>query len=668
MAKNNVFEEDEKKSIIIALVVSAVVVFAIVLTFVALIKYKGRGGNSVQNVAVETVAPTVDYSGEVIVTNQEELDAALQNRCLNLVLQTEEEQVITIEKGDYSDTVLMVDAPFTTIENNAVFAEVVINQISANTWLENAEGNRFYINAPTVHLIVNDMAKVKSIENVQYYATLAMEIYGSVEVISCNATNSITSIQIDGSVGAINVYTLTYLTLSGKAEGAIPVNFENGSSESTLTTTVTLVENLYSGVESEYLAGAENSQINIYTSTARNVVSNHTTDTITVATSAGDSKTLQADEEYEEGEKEDTSSSGSSGSSSSSSGSSSSGTSSGSRPSTGTSHASGTTATQTTTQTTTSKPTESQAAEKTPEKTPEKTDTTSENKKLLEYVQSLLGKVDDMKKDVDKLAEENEKLKAEIETISKTLTIAGYPVTRAVVEDPTDAAECADVLPKTLSAYLATGGTETVEVTWGTLTATAEGSSVYVVKGTISSNLTVSEEAGVPTAYLYVASDGYQFATRVTTTTLGGAGTPPVTESEDLYIILHNAMAEQVTVDTVTQATLKECYLFPISASDSEKHYEVTLHYYYFGTDKKQIFSLGTNAFLEHSGDPVVLGSDEEEESGDGGSPTPAPGGTPADPTEAVPGAYWDPAKLIYKYCVVEVEVKEISKSAEITE
>ena len=84
MVKSNhviTFEKDEKKSIIIALVVSAVVVLATVLAIIA-IRHKGLGipiGTTTTEEVVDSYTVTDNYTddGSIIVTNQEELDTKL---------------------------------------------------------------------------------------------------------------------------------------------------------------------------------------------------------------------------------------------------------------------------------------------------------------------------------------------------------------------------------------------------------------------------------------------------------------------------------------------------------------------------------------------------------------------------------------------------------------
>ena len=131
---------------------------------------------------------------------------------------------------------------------NFTFGNIIINQIAANTWEENASGNSFYINSATTHIVIGEEANVSTIENVQYYSTLAMEVYGSVDTIMLNAASSITSIMIDGSVGELIVYTQTNLSLSGKTAQFANVTFESGSGDSIFKSSVKTIGYVYTGI------------------------------------------------------------------------------------------------------------------------------------------------------------------------------------------------------------------------------------------------------------------------------------------------------------------------------------------------------------------------------------------------------------------------------------
>lgn len=685
MAQNNKrFENDEKKSIFIALIISGIVIIAVALTFVALIKHKkntGAGQGTVSS--VESSVSEIEDGQEVIVTTQEELDQALSNNRLNIVIRTELEQEITIEEGSYPDTLLIVDAPFTTVINNAFFGNIIINQIAANTWEENGNGNKFYINSATTHIIVGEEANVSTIENVQYYSTLAMEVYGSVDTIMLNAASSITSIMIDGSVGELIVYTQTNLSLSGKTAQFANVTFESGSGDSIFTSSVKTIGYVYTGIEAEFLEGAENSQLYVYSSNARNVISNNTGETVSIIPSNGETVQLEAGNEHVieasiEQEPESNSSESSSPVASTNNGTrtnTGNGVSADTKTNLGPSSGSSGSSTNTTNHTSSNSTSKNDTSGNNP------SGNNQTDKSILDYIKSLFTKVEDLEKNIKKLTSENEELKEGIEAITQTIKIVGYPKTRAVVND---ISEYAGVLPDKLYANLENGGIESVDVSWSTPTKVSD--TCYKSIGTVKTALFVPEDISAPVAYLYLIGSGYEFTTenRNVYTVIKDESDVSGNDSEKdesditvlidtkpekLYIIVNNPFTDIAVGKVKTSDIYRDRYLFPLTNESTNEEYKVKLYFYYFGEDQKQISSLGNNRFLEHSGEAITLSKaglldteEQEEEAKEPITPivTPSKDQTEEpneEPVESVLGAYWDPGKLEYKYCVVEVEI-----------
>lgn len=268
-----VFENDEKKSIIIALVISAVVVLAAVLAFVAIKKHSEKPTVTTEDIQEEETVT----DGEVTVTTQEELEKALKKEGeLSVILQTEKEQSITVPEGKYSDKTFTVDAPYTEIENKGVFEMVNVNQISANTWKEYAQGNTFVLNGASTHLIVEEGASVGSVDNMTEGATLAIENYGQIDYLNLRAMNSISSVQIDGTVSQIGVYSTTNLTLTGSTTTPVTVTVEYGADGSTLTTSIPVALTSCVGLSVDLQEGAQDSSITLSSSDVETNLSNNT--------------------------------------------------------------------------------------------------------------------------------------------------------------------------------------------------------------------------------------------------------------------------------------------------------------------------------------------------------------------------------------------------------
>jgi len=450
MAKNKlVFEKDEKKSIIIALIVSAVVVLAAVLTFVAIQKNNGK----LVEVATETETITTENiiaeDGSYVVTNQTELEEKLvestseESVISAITIMSDEEQSLNIPEADYSDLTLTVDAPYTEIENHAIFNSVSINQISANTWTEYASGNTLILQAPSSHIIVDSTASVSSIDNLAYGSTLAVEIYGNVDNVYLEADESITSINVEGTVGAIDLYSKTNLTLSGKTTQYIPVNMEASAEASVLKTSIPFDMKANGSLDITLLEGSEGSYLKVVSEEVLTSITNDSAGGLNITRADNSEEIMGAGETREIGQAREeqsaassqssstSSSSASTSSSSSSSGGSRSSQSSGSSSSAGTSQSSSSSSstdtslnnsaqnsTGTTNQTTETKTTTNIDSTKDKEtKTEQKNNTSSTQTANEQEIKKLKDEVNNLQSELNKRPTE-EQMKKEVATAS----------------------------------------------------------------------------------------------------------------------------------------------------------------------------------------------------------------------------------------------------------
>ena len=311
MAKNKLvkgkniitFEKDEKKSIIIALVVSAVVVLATVLAIVAIRNKGGHGASGTSDGQETTVSESITEQltddGSIIVTNQQELDKKLtasvsDDTIGSITIQSEEEQSIEITEGDYSNVALNVDAPYTEVSNYANFNTINISQISANTWVEHASGNNIILQAPSSHVIIESDAQVESISNITYGSTLAIEIFGTVKNLSLEADDSISSVSVNGKLEALDIYSKTNLALSGSFAEKLPVNMQSGADGSVIRSTIPVYIQAYGAADYFMEAGAEDSSIALLSGDGISNVYNNTAAAVAVNDSDGNENSIEA--------------------------------------------------------------------------------------------------------------------------------------------------------------------------------------------------------------------------------------------------------------------------------------------------------------------------------------------------------------------------------------
>lgn len=327
MAKNKIaFEKDEKKSIMIAIIVSIVVILAVVLAFIAIRRYQRKPAdqNPDESVVLETEVSATVTEGNAIVTNQEELNQALADETAEAVLiESEETQTMVIPSGDYSRITLLVDAPYTEITNYGVFGSITLQQIASNTWTESVSGNTIIVDAPACHVIVPSGINVSSMESVQANSSLAVELQGTLALLSVEAESSIVSVQVDGELSKTMVYNSTNLTLSGSTKNTVPVELGYGSDGTVLTSSIPVNVNSFAQATVEFKEGAEGSGLTIADAAAGVALTNNTTEEVVVTKADGKEEKISAGasftKEGETAEVADSESNAGSGASSSSS-------------------------------------------------------------------------------------------------------------------------------------------------------------------------------------------------------------------------------------------------------------------------------------------------------------------------------------------------------------
>lgn len=222
-------------------------------------------------VKVVTASPVVDPTPEVktdaTVTTQAELDAALKETSINKITIRPTTAVnFVIAQGSYSNVDLIVDAPLSDIENNAVFKSITINNIKDETWTEKAQGNTFNVLAKAARLIVDKAASVKGIT------------VGTTDAKVKVVVNS-------GTVLGINVNAKAELSITGTAvENAalIPVVFGAGAANSVFVTELPVAVSMSASVNLTFKPGAVKSTVKLEVTNIKATITNETAETIVV--------------------------------------------------------------------------------------------------------------------------------------------------------------------------------------------------------------------------------------------------------------------------------------------------------------------------------------------------------------------------------------------------
>ncbi len=179
----------------------------------------------------------VDADGTV--SSQTGLTALLGSGVQKITLKTDKAVDITIPKGEYKNTTLVVDSPNADVHNNGVFAQIDILSIAANSWYENAIGNLLNILSDESRVVIAEGAKVR-IEVSAEGAKLVIENNGMVEefVVEKSAEVEISGESKDQIPLVVNVPGVTITTsvpLTLQCNAKIDLVLLAGSEKSTLT-------------------------------------------------------------------------------------------------------------------------------------------------------------------------------------------------------------------------------------------------------------------------------------------------------------------------------------------------------------------------------------------------------------------------------------------------
>lgn len=219
----------------------------------------------------DPTTPTTPVQTEDKATTQEELIAKLANKDLTkLTLETEAEK-IDIPAGTYSNLTLVVNAPNAEVTNEAVFKDIEIQAIKADTWFEKAASalgsNKIVIKAPKARLVIDAIAKLAKLKLDQNGAAadkvMKLEVQGSLDNVEVNAsTNLNVDVQGTGEVSQMDVLAGSDIKINGGATAkAIKVNVAATAAATNLTSDVKTELTLSAVVNVTFTAGAAGSSV-----------------------------------------------------------------------------------------------------------------------------------------------------------------------------------------------------------------------------------------------------------------------------------------------------------------------------------------------------------------------------------------------------------------------
>lgn len=219
----------------------------------------------------EPTTPSVDpVQSTAKVTTQTELDAALKNTAVtSITIDTTAADSFKIPSGQYNNVDLTVNAPNADVENSATFKSVTIKAIKNDTWTEKARGNSLRVEALKARVVVDAAASVAG--------------------ITVTSANADIAIVVNGTAAGITVSAKAKLNLTGSATAKVPVTIAAAATGSELISAIPVILQAAANATIDLLAGAEESTVQVTSTSATVSVKNNTTKKITV-TKADNSK------------------------------------------------------------------------------------------------------------------------------------------------------------------------------------------------------------------------------------------------------------------------------------------------------------------------------------------------------------------------------------------
>lgn len=212
----------------------------------------------------EPTTPSVDpVQSTAKVTTQTELDAALKNTAVtSITIDTTAADSFKIPSGQYNNVDLTVNAPNADVENSATFKSVTIKAIKNDTWTEKARGNSLRIEALKARVVVDAAASVAG--------------------ITVTSANADIAIVVNGTAAGITVSAKAKLNLTGSATAKVPVTIAAAATGSELISAIPVILQAAANATIDLLAGAEESTVQVTSTSATVSVKNNTTKKITV--------------------------------------------------------------------------------------------------------------------------------------------------------------------------------------------------------------------------------------------------------------------------------------------------------------------------------------------------------------------------------------------------
>lgn len=221
------------------------------------------------------------------VVTQVQLDSALKNKKItDLTIAPKSNIDLTIPTGNYSKVNLVVDAPNADITNNGVFKTIKIKNIKANTWYENAKGNRIGVYAKDSRIVVGNEGSVDAMSFMTKGATATVQVEGVIKELKVKKENNI-SVTANGTVEKISVGAPSNIKLDGVTKEGIKVEVAKEAEGAKLDSAVKVSVETETKLDILLQKGSEGSDVKVTKENVEVNVENHSEEKVIVTTPSG---------------------------------------------------------------------------------------------------------------------------------------------------------------------------------------------------------------------------------------------------------------------------------------------------------------------------------------------------------------------------------------------
>lgn len=269
----------------------------------------------------------------VTVSTQKQLNRALKNnKVKSIVIKTDKPVKFTIGATSYAKKSLTVNAPEATVNNRGDFKKITVQD--GKKFTDHGEGNQITISDPnSLKFVAGKNAEVASVTvtskegkisiggkgsvsavNVEDAATLAVKAGTMLEAVTVKADATIevaagahvgnvqvadgaekVALQVNGTVGAVNIDAKAELSISGSTTDAMKIT--NNAQGANVTASVKVELTLNADAKITLDAGAEGSSVEVTKADIKPAIENKTKSDVTVKDSAGKSDIVKPGEE-----------------------------------------------------------------------------------------------------------------------------------------------------------------------------------------------------------------------------------------------------------------------------------------------------------------------------------------------------------------------------------